>query len=38
MDVVLSVIRNEYFFNFDAFGKTELYRIIAEKQRKEQYL
>ena len=38
VEVVLSVIRNEYFFNFDAFGKTELYRKIAEKQREEQYL
>ncbi|MDO9535178.1 MAG: hypothetical protein Q7J85_07570 [Bacillota bacterium] len=38
VEVVLSVIRDEYFFNFDAFGKTELYRIIAEKKREEQYL
>lgn len=38
VEVVLSVIRDEYFFNFGAFGKTELYRIIAGKQRKEQYL
>jgi hypothetical protein len=38
VEVVLSVIRDEYFFNFGAFGKTELYRIITEKQREEQYL
>lgn len=38
VEVVLSVIRDEYFFNFGTFGKTILYRIIAEKQREEQYL
>jgi len=38
VEVVLSVIRDEYFFNFGTFGKTKLYRIIAEKQREEQYL
>lgn len=38
VEVVLSVIRDEYYFNSNAFGKTELYRIIAEKQREEQYL
>lgn len=38
VEVVLSVVRDEYFFNFGAFGKTELYRIITEKQREEQYL
>ncbi len=37
VEVVLSVIRDEYYFNSNAFGKTELYRIIAEKQREEQY-
>jgi hypothetical protein len=38
VEVVLSVIRDEYFFNFGAFEKTELYRIIAEKQREDRYL
>ena len=38
VEVVLSVIRDEYFFNFGTFGKTKLYQIIAEKQREEQYL
>ncbi len=38
VEVVLSVIRDEYFFNFGAFGKTGLYRIIAEKQRDDRYL
>lgn len=38
VEVVLSVIRDEYFFNFGGFRKTELHRIIAEKQREEQYL
>lgn len=38
VEIVLSVIRDEYFFNFSAFGKTELYQIIMEKRRKEQYL
>lgn len=38
VEVVLSVIRDEFYFNFGAFGKTELYRIITEKQREEQYL
>jgi hypothetical protein len=37
-EVVLSTIRDEYFFKFDAFEKTVLYRIITEKQREEQYL
>jgi len=37
VEVVLSVIRDEYFFNFDAFGKTELYRIIDENKRNELY-
>jgi hypothetical protein len=38
VETVLSVIRDEYFFNFSTFGKTELYQIIMEKRRKEQYL
>ncbi|MEW5920201.1 MAG: hypothetical protein AB1796_04445 [Bacillota bacterium] len=38
VEVVLSVVRDKFYFNFGAFGKTELHRIITEKQRKKRYL